>query len=426
MALLHEETIEKNGYTLHLIRTDKFKTNTLIWKMKAPLEQETVTFRALLPQVLQSGTKNYPTTSCLRSYMDDLYGATLQVDLSKKGEYHIVTFTIEIANETYLQDSEPLLQKAVELLKEVLLNPNVNQNAFDPETMEKEKRNLKQRIRSVYDDKMRYASVRLTEEMCKGERYALFVQGEADRVDEITGESLYQYYKKALAEDELDLYVIGDIDRGEAEKYCDTLSFQNREPKIIEPEQKQTDRDFKTIVERQDLKQGKLNIGYRTNIRYGDPAYFHLQMFNGIFGGFPHSKLFINVREKANLAYYAASRIESHKGLLMVMAGIDEKNYERATTIIHEQMTAMKSGDFSDQELEQTKAVIQNQFLEAIDTARGLVEILYHNVVARAHIKPEDWIDEVVKTTKENIMAAAEKVELDTIYFLTGGKGDNQ
>ncbi|OJH20030.1 peptidase M16, partial [Bacillus obstructivus] len=92
MALLQEETVKINGYTLHLIKTDKFKTNTFIWKMKAPLEQDTVTLRALLPQVLQSGTKNHPTTASLRFYLDDLYGATLQVDLAKKGEYHIITF----------------------------------------------------------------------------------------------------------------------------------------------------------------------------------------------------------------------------------------------------------------------------------------------------------------------------------------------
>jgi predicted Zn-dependent peptidase len=426
MTLLHEETADKKGYTLHLVRTDKYKTNTLIWKMKAPLERDTVTFRALLPQVLQSGTKTYPTTSSLRSYLDDLYGATLQVDLSKKGEYHVITFTIEIANEDYLQGSEPLLQKAVELLKEVLLNPNVQNNAFDPKTVEKEKRNLKQRIRSVYDDKMRYASVRLTEEMCKGEPYALFVHGEEERVDGISGESLYQYYEKALAEDELDLYIIGDIGQAEAEKYCEALRFRDRTPKFVHSVDHAQGRELKSIVERQDVKQGKLNIGYRTNIRYGDPDYFHLQLFNGIFGGFPHSKLFINVREKANLAYYAASRIESHKGLLVVSAGIDEKHYEQATTIIHEQMTSMKSGDFSDREIEQTKSVIQNQFLEAVDTPRGLVEILYHNVIARSDVKPEDWIDKVAKTSKEEIVAAARKIQMDTIYFLTGGRGEQR
>jgi predicted Zn-dependent peptidase len=161
-------------------------------------------------------------------------------------------------------------------------------------------------------------------------------------------------------------------------------------------------------------------MGYRTNIIYGDPDYFALQVFNGIFGGFSHSKLFINVREKASLAYYAASRLESHKGLMMVMSGIDLKNYDQAVGIINEQMEAMKKGDFTDQELTQTKAVIQNQILETIDTSRGLTEILYHNVVAHTEIPLEKWIDDMQKTTKEEIVAVANKIDLDTIYFLTG------
>ena len=41
----------------------------------------------------------------------------------------------------------------------------------------------------------------------------------------------------------------------------------------------------------------------------------------------------------------------------------------------------MKEGDFTDQDIDQTKAVIQNQFLETVDSARGLIEVLYHNVV---------------------------------------------
>ncbi len=422
MPLLHEETVKKQGYTLHLINTDKFKTNTIIWKMKAPLEKETVTYRALLPHVLQSSTRKHPTTAQLRTYLDHLYGATLQVDLGKKGDYHIITLTIEMANEVFLKDSSPLLQKAVQLLKEVLLEPNVSNGAFDPETVEKEKRTLKQRIKSVYDDKMRYATYRVTEEMCKDEPYSLYVHGELNQVDGITQSSLYEYYERALNEDELDLYIVGDIDKAEVESYCDELRFAQRSPQRSSASGEKDDIEVKEIIERQDLKQGKLNIGYRTNIKYGDQDYFSLQMMNGLFGGFPHSKLFINVREKANLAYYAASRIESHKGLLMVMSGIDDKNYEKAVNIIKEQMELMKNGNFSDQEIEQTKAVILNQFLESIDTARGLTEVLYHNVVAHTSITLDEWQDRISKTTKQEIVDAAQKIKMDTIYFLTGTK----
>jgi predicted Zn-dependent peptidase len=421
MATATERITPLKGYNLHIIPTEKYKTNTLIWKMKAPLTKEDVTKRALLPQVLQSNTKKYPTTTALRSYLDELYGATFFVDLSKKGEYHIMSFSIEIANEKFLSDPSPLLKKGFELLAEILTNPNIKGNGFDPETVDKEKRTQKQRIQSVFDDKMRYSNVRLIQEMCKDEPYALEVNGDAADVDGITSENLYEYYKDAFLNDEMDLYIIGDVNEEEVKNYAaELLHFEDRKPKKLGPKETNRNSQVQEIKEEQDVKQGKLNIGYRTNIVYGDTDYFALQVFNGIFGGFSHSKLFINVREKASLAYYAASRLESHKGLMMVMSGIDLKNYDQAVGIIRDQLEAMKNGDFTDQELEQTKAVIQNQILETIDTSRGLTEILYHNVVASANINLDTWLQEMQKVTKEEIVAAAKKIEIDTIYFLTG------
>jgi predicted Zn-dependent peptidase len=421
MDLLTEKITEMQGFKLHVIKTEKYKTNTFVWKMKAPLNKENVTLRALLPQVLQSSTKKYTTTTLLRSYLDDLYGATFFVDLGKKGENHVMSFSIEIANEKFLNDPSPLLQKGFEFLAEVLMIPNTNGNSFDSQTVDKEKRTLKQRIQSVYDDKMRYSNFRLIQEMCKDEPYALDVNGEKNDVDAITAESLYTYYQKVFKEDEMDLYVIGDVNEEEVQKLANQLlKFENRQPQRVKQEVGKKIEKVNEVKEQQDIKQGKLNIGYRTNIIYGDSEYYALQVFNGIFGGFSHSKLFINVREKASLAYYAASRIESHKGLMMVMSGIDLKNYDQAVGIIHEQMDAMKKGDFTDQELEQTKAVINNQMLETIDTARGLVEVLYHNVVANVDIPLRKYLDQVQKTTKEEILEVAGKIELDTIYFLTG------
>ncbi|MCQ6280135.1 EF-P 5-aminopentanol modification-associated protein YfmF [Bacillus sp. EB600] len=421
MDLLTEKITEMQGYKLHVIKTEKYKTNTFVWKMKAPLNKENVTLRALLPQVLQSSSAKYSSTTRLRSYLDDLYGATFFVDLGKKGDNHVMSFSIEIANEKFLNDPSPLLQKGFEFLAEILTNPNARGNSFDPETVEKEKRTLKQRIQSVYDDKMRYSNFRLVQEMCKGEPYALQVNGEMEDVDGITAEKLYSYYQKAFQEDEMDLFVIGDVNEEEVRKLSsELLHFENRQPQRSKPDGSKKVEKVNEIKEEQDVKQGKLNIGYRTNIRYGDPDYYALQVFNGIFGGFSHSKLFINVREKASLAYYAASRVESHKGLMMVMSGIDLKNYDQAVGIIHEQMDAMKKGDFTDSDLEQTKAVIQNQMLETIDTSRGLVEVLYHNVVANVDLKLDHYLSEINKATKQDVVEVGKKIELDTIYFLTG------
>ncbi|MBS4189297.1 insulinase family protein [Bacillus sp. FJAT-49705] len=421
MDLLSESVKSMNGYKLHVVNTDKYKTNTLVWKMKAPLNKETVTLRALLPYVLQSNSESYPTTGKLRSYLDELYGATLFVDLAKKGEYHIISFSMEVANEKFLADTTALLKKAFQFLAEILTKPNVQGDSFDLETVEKEKRTLKQRIQSVFDDKMRYSNFRLIQEMCEEEPYSLHVHGDKDSVDHITAENLYQYFKNALNQDELDLYVIGDVDEKEVESFAqELLQFNNRSPQSISSSNYSRKNNVHEVKEEQDVKQGKLNIGYRTNVVYGDEDYFALQVFNGIFGGFSHSKLFINVREKASLAYYASSRLESHKGLMMVMSGIENKNYDQAISIINAQMEAMKNGDFTENEIVQTKAVIKNQLLETIDTARGIVEILYHNVVSKKDVTINDWMEKMDSATKDEIVAVASKVTLDTIYFLTG------
>ena len=421
MDIISESVKAMDGYKLHIVKTDKYKTNTIVWKMKAPLNKEAVTLRALLPYVLQSNSEKYPTTGKLRSYLDELYGASFFVDLAKKGEFHIMSFSLEMANEKFLSDPTPLLKKGFEFLAELVTKPNSNGNAFHAETVENEKRTLKQRIQSVYDDKMRYSNYRLIQEMCNEEPYSLHVHGDMKSVESITAESLYQYYLHALNQDELDLYVIGDVDEEEVQSIAhELLQFENREAQLIESSIYKKKDNVHTVKEEQDVKQGKLNIGYRTNIVYGDPDYYALQIFNGVFGGFSHSKLFLNVREKASLAYYVTSRLESHKGLMMVMSGIDNKNYDQAIEIIHKQMDAMINGDFSEEEIEQTKAVIKNQLLETVDTSRGMVEVLYHNVVSKKDISLEEWMEKMDAVTKEEIVAVAKKVNLDTIYFLTG------
>jgi predicted Zn-dependent peptidase len=421
MAVISEKTIELKGIKLHVVQTEKYKTNTIALKMKAPLSKEDVTKRALLPNVLQSSSKKYPTTTKLRSYLDDLYGAIFYIDLSKKGEYHVISLNIEIANEKFLSDPAPLLKKGFEFLAEVILQPNAEAGSFQTSTIENEKRALKQRIQSVYDDKMKYSNFRLIQEMCKEEPYSLYVHGIAEEVDAITPQNLYEYYQQVLVEDEIDLYVVGDVNVTEVAEIVEPLfKLDSRQAKKIDKVVSGTVQE-KEIKEPQDVKQGKLNIGYRTNIYYGDQDYYALQVFNGIFGGFSHSKLFLNVREKASLAYYVASRLESHKGLMMVMSGIDNKNYDQAVTIIKEQMVAMTSGDFSDDEISQTKAMIKNQLLETIDTARGITEILYHNIISGQNITLDQWLEEMDKVTKEDIVKVAKKIQLDTIYFLTEG-----
>lgn len=422
MAIIPHEKTSCGGLTLHRIQTDKYKTTTVVMQFKAKLTKDTVTERALLPYVLQSGTAQYGSSKAVRTELEKLYGATLGVDLAKKGDFHIMTFRMDFANEKFLSEDDPLFKKALTLLADVVMNPKTGDAGFDPSIVEKEKRTMKQRIESIYDDKMRYSNMRLTQEMFPDEPFGLHVFGESEQVDKVTSQSLYDYYKKICSEDEIDLYFVGNLEGIEVESIVKELfPFEERSSRESETTVKASlEVEEKEVQETQEIKQGKLHMGFRSGVGYADDEYYALQVFNGMFGGFSHSKLFRNVREKESLAYYAASRYESHKGLIIVMSGIEAKNYSKTVEIIKEQLTAMRNGDFNEEEMKQTKTMIRNQLLETVDDAKGMVELLYHGVVSRKLRGIEEWLDGVEAVTTEDILAVADKVKLDTVYFLKG------
>ena len=426
---LHDFSV--GSLNVHVVPSTTYKTNTLLLHMRSALSKDTVTKRALLPFVLQNGTEKYPSRQDIRHELDDLYGATLNVEVSKKGENHLMTFKMDVANEKFLTDSRPLLEKAVELLASVVLHPKEDNGSFDKSIVEGEKRTLKQKLASVYDDKMRYANMRLTEEMCEDEPFSLFVHGDKDDIPSIDEKSLYEYYKQALENDQLDLYIVGDVKEDDMknliEKNFKALFESERREQMVNKTTHKHVGTSREIIEEQDIQQGKLHIGYRTHTTYDSDDYFALQLFNGVFGGFSHSKLFINVREKASLAYYAASRVETHKGLIVVMSGIESNKYDDATKIIFEQMEDMKKGEFTDEDLEQTKAVLKNQLLETVDVPRGIIEMDYHNKISSKNRPFSEWMEKIEEVKKEDIVRVAEKIQLDTVYFLKGKEeGENE
>ncbi|MFC4557186.1 EF-P 5-aminopentanol modification-associated protein YfmF [Virgibacillus kekensis] len=424
-----ERIIENDGVNLHVVPSRKFKTITFTAKFKAPLSRNTITKRALLPYVLQQGTESYPSRSSVQLKLDSLYGAVLSINGSKKGNHHILTIRLEVANQKYIPDADGIMDEAISLLKEVIFHPVSENNAFKESVINREKDTLKQKIDSVIDDKMSYANMRLIDEMCADEAYKLHVQGYKEDFDGITASNLFSYYQSLLKEDQLDFYVLGDIDADEVtEKVKGVFQGQTAvKDKQENTESKKQMEQPNIVTEKQQLQQAKLHFGYRTNVTYRDDEYYALQVFNGLFGGFPSSKLFINVREKNSLAYYAASRIESHKGLLFVFSGIAPEDYEKAKEIIEQQMDAMCEGDFTEGDIANTKELITNQLLETMDNSQGIVEMLYQQVAGETERSPQELIDGIKGVSKQEVVNVARKITLDTIYLLTKeGGGQNE
>lgn len=84
----------------------------------------------------------------------------------------------------------------------------------------------------------------------------------------------------------------------------------------------------------------------------------------------------------------------------------------------------MKDGDFTEQELNETKDLIINQLKETMDHPQGLIEILYQQVIGNRLMTPDELLEGIKNVTKEEIVHVASKIEEDTVYLLTNEGGD--
>lgn len=405
---------------IHTLVTDKFKTTTLVLNVQRPLVAGQVTRSALVPHVLMRGSASYPSVRAMQIELDGMYGAYLSVDVYKLGERHILQFRLELPNGKYLPGYPKLLQGAIAFLHEVVTNPLLDGQAFNSRFVELEKDALKKRVEGLFNNKMRYAMVRCLELMCPTEPYRIFSGGRIEDLDAITPETLTAEYREMLATAPMDLFVVGDIEPAIVEAEVKArFTLPERAPQSLPPTSILGHHgDAKTVVERFDVNQGQLVMGLRTPVHYGHEDHYAMTMYNGILGGFAHSKLFMNVRERESLAYSARSRYEAQKGLVIIQAGINIEDYDRAIKVIHEQLDAMAAGDISDLELEQTRAMLVNTYKEAYDSPGALINLAFESLVAGRDRSIEELVAAVPNITKGDITRMASQVQLDTVYFL--------
>lgn len=408
------------GVNLHIRQTTQFKTVNFSIKWRRALTAQSASERTVLTNVLQHSNAKYTTTAAFRSFLDDLYGTVLYFDTSKRGNEHTVLMNIETVNDQYLANTS-VLNEVLGIIHTAIFEPNLENGVFKESIVEREKKMVIQRIESIFDDKSRFAQVRLQQILRPNEPASISANGTVEDIQKITSTSLLEAYQSMLANDKIDIYVAGDIDEDEiVAKLKKALPFTDRTPEeipVVLPQQ-HPQNDY--VREQQEMKQGKMHIGFSTPVRFGDADFAKMQIFNGIFGGYPHAKLFMNVREKESLAYYASSSYASHYGLVFVVSGIEPKNEEKALSLIKEQLAVMQAGEITDLELEQTKAMLTNQLKESLDSARGQIEIFDQYKDLPEEFSVETWANKWKAVTKEDVVEMAKQVQLEAVYFLCG------
>ncbi len=413
------ESIRVNSnINLYYIPMTKLKTVSVGVYIHRELRESEASVNAILPYVMKRGCALCPDSESVSRYLENLYGASFSAGVLKRGDDQILYLEFETISDKYAQNGEKLTSEIIKLMLSVLFEPS----GITDEVVGQEKKNAKDRITAEMNNKRQYALLRCTEEMCKGERFAVSRLGTESGIDSITAQSLKEHYESIITSSVIDIYICGEADASklaeEIKTYTDKISFNAAA--LPQSDIFNAERNVRNITDKMDVTQGKLCIGFQTGVPADSGDYIPLMVFNSVYGGGAHSKLFNNVREKLSLCYYASSNLVKNKGLMFVNAGIEFENFQKAYDEILAQLDSIKNGDISELEFTSSVNAILNELESYRDDQTALQLFCMGEKISGTNYDIDSMKAAVRKVNIGDIQRIAKKIKLDTVYFLTG------
>ena len=402
---------------LYILPADQFKTFSVSFHFFTELTKESVTKNALFPFLLKLGSKAYPDMLSINQRLQELYGGMFDCRVAKRGDLHAVSFVFEFLDPRFSDEQQ--MENCLLFMKEVLMNPLTENGGFSEAFVKREKENLTDYINGIINDKREYTNIRLTEEMFQGEQYALYEYGSVKDLEEITAVDLYESYLDIINTAPLTVFISGDVEENKFMDIFSDLFEKTRKPLPQNTIYAKHHSNPHKVEENQNLVQGKFALGFETGIEPSHEDYYALNLLNSVFGSGPHSKLFMNVREKMSLCYYVYSRLNRMKGTMFVGIGTDKENFQKAYEAILEQLELCKKGEITEEEIDFSKKFIIGILKQTGDNQHTLTDFYISGILAGRPLSPEEYIEKIEGLTKEDIVRVANNITLQTEYYLS-------
>lgn len=410
------------GINLQVVPTNKFTVTKLLISFATPQTMTNATVRNLLANLLVSGSQKYPSQTAIARQLANMYGADLNAYVARIGTAHTVRFSLTFVNDRF--STAGMLKKQLNFMSDILFQPLLLNNRFDQKIWQVQKDNLAAAYQSVKDDKQYYAVQQLMKQYyCDASPMQIPSVGNERDLATLTNDQTVAAYRSMLANDQVDILVVGDVKPDEVYQQVKQWPLKERQqlsvnnlyysqPSWHEPRER---------TEQQKLRQAKLDLAYSLPVYYGDEDYVALVVLNSLFGGSAYSLMFNNIREQESLAYYAESSLRPLSGHLVVETGINGATYQRVRQLIDEQLSKLRHGMYTDVQFNQVKNNLINQYRGSMDSLSAIASRRLINQVLGVK-EDNDVQARIDRVNRQKIMELANKMSLQAVFFLNGGK----
>ena len=409
------------SYNLHFIKTDIFKTITMKVIFHTPIIKEDITKRNILSDILLQSTKEYKTRRDLTIKSEDLYAADIYTSNQRVGNYIMTSFILQTLNDKYTEENN--FEESIKFLHEIIFNPDLEEERFKEDKLELVKSNATLALNSIKEDAANYSLIRMSEAYDKTSPISYRMTGYLEDLDKITEENLYEYYERMLDNDYVDIFILGDINEKELlpiiKKYFKFKKVKKRKASYYLPNRKPRKRRL-FAKETTKNSQSKLAIACPITKMTDYEKNYSLLLANIILGGTGDSKLFKEVREENSLCYTIRSNYNRLDNLMVINAGIDNVNFDKAVELITKNVQDMKKGKFTDSDINVAKEFYKTSAESLMESPSRIInEVLTEEILG---VEPlSERVRKIEKVTKKDIMRACKKINMDTVFLLEGG-----
>ena len=418
------ETINMGAYNLHLIKTKKFKTITIDVDFYRKVNKNEITKRNLLKMLLLDSSNNYKTERELIIESENLYDIKVSSSISRIGNFSNLSFQTKFLNEKFTE--EGMNRESIVFFLDLIFNPYIKNNSFV--NIDKQKNRLKQQMLSIKDNKVRYSVLKLMEKI-KDKPYSYNTFGDIDDLDEINGKSLYEYYNKVLKEDQIDIFVLGDIDTSSIKEifkeYFKVTTFKKSNKNILVTELNMRKRLVK-YREYDSVNQAQVLVLCSLNGLTDFERKYTIKLYNELLGGSSNSILFETVREKNSYCYYINSSVKAYDNILIINSGVEGENVEKCINLIKKCLKNIRDGKIREEDIEASKNTIISAIKSSSDEPMGIINTYLSKILVGTDDE-EVRIEKFKRISKEDIIKVSKKVNLHTVLTLEKGEehGEN-
>lgn len=409
-------------------QTQKLKVGMISLSAVLPIDRETSYLTSLLLSVLHRGTEKYPTIAAINRRLDYLYGTELSVRNYYRGDLHVIGTSADLLGEEYLpaESGKTLMEDVLDVMSQILFHPLTDENGIlTSHYVESEKALQCDAIRALKNSPRAYAIEHCSATLYENEPCGAPVYGTEELVSAVTPEMLTEHWKKLCRHMKLHCFYVGPespetVRERVTRALLPQMQFEGEPISIRLPEPVRAAGTIRNREESLPVSQGQLVIGLRTATTVRDDDYVACTVLNEMLGVSPVSKLFVNVREKEGLCYHCSSYYNMYKGVILISCGLRPDHRERAEREILNQLEALRSGDFDENELYAAKKSLQNAYRQIQDNPAAMEGFYLGRSLYGVDYSLDATEEKILSVGREDILRVAARLTVDTVYFLNG------